>query len=256
MNIKNYVAVGILGVATLCVCHSMNSINAIGDSKETVSVSGVALEADTYELKSGGIIENIDIEGSIEDSGILTKYIAPTPKPTPNPSEGIEETSDNAGDGIKEKHETVLKKVTGNGTEVYIPKNLRSEFKCYERYTCITSTSSPQYKLTRSENAHTNEYGIRMYKDRYCIAVGSGVATKIGTKLDLVLANGNVIPCILGDQKSDRDTDDTHMYHRCDGSVVEFIVDMDVFSQVKDSSGTVNFVPGWKGKVSKIVVYK
>ncbi|MBR4315031.1 MAG: hypothetical protein IKP66_09000, partial [Lachnospiraceae bacterium] len=69
-----------------------------------------------------------------------------------------------------------------------------------------------------------------MSEGRYCIAVGSFYTTQIGQKIDLVLTNGTVIKCILGDCKSDEHTDETHRYHAIDGSVAEFIVDYDYFS--------------------------
>ena len=97
-------------------------------------------------------------------------------------------------------------------------------------------------------------YGIRMYEGRYFIACGSRVATKIGTKIDVMLTNGNVIPCILGDQKADKDTQDR--IRGGDNSITEFIVDYSVFLGVKDPSGTVNFVPGWGGKIDRLIVYK
>jgi hypothetical protein len=155
----------------------------------------------------------------------------------------------------KELEKELQAEKNGLGKEYTIPESLRSEFKSYMSYTAVTSVSSPQYKLLNSEKASTDsESGVRMYDGRYCIALGSHFTSKIGTKVDLVLANGTVLKCVLGDQKSDRDTDATHTYHEADGSVVEFIVDSGVFGNVKDSSGTVNFVKGWSGKVKKIIV--
>ena len=156
----------------------------------------------------------------------------------------------------EEKHSTVVSELESADIAriVDIPHEWHSEFKCYMPYTAIRSVSSPQYKLTRSSNAHTNEYGIRMYKNRYCIACGSRVATKIGTKIDVILSNGNIIPCILGDQKADGDTIDR--IRGGDNSITEFLVDYSVFLGVTDPSGTVNFVPGWDGKIEALVVYK
>ena len=49
-----------------------------------------------------------------------------------------------------------------------------------------------------------NEYGeiaLAMSDGRYCIAVGTGYCSKIGTKINLVLEDGSIIKCILGDVK-------------------------------------------------------
>ena len=73
-------------------------------------------------------------------------------------------------------------------------------------YKCITSTSSPQYKLQKNK-AYTGKYGIRQVDGRYCVAIGSHFTSKIGILFDLILENGIVIPCILSDQKADEDTD-------------------------------------------------
>lgn len=131
----------------------------------------------------------------------------------------------------------------------------RSEFKSYMAYTAVTSRNSAQYKLLNGASAYTDpETGIRMVDGRYCIAVGTGYCSKIGTKIDLVLKNGNVIKCILGDVKSDAHTDPTHRFHAVDGSVAEFIIDKDVFTAKTDGSGTVNWIDGFEGKIEKVVI--
>lgn len=131
----------------------------------------------------------------------------------------------------------------------------KSEFKSYMAYTAVTTKSSAQYKLLNGENAYTDPTtGLRMADGRYCIALGTGYCSKIGTKIDLVLENGNVIKCILGDIKSDSHTDSTHRYHLMDGSVAEFIMDKAIFSQKKDNSGTVNWIDGFDGKILKVVI--
>lgn len=131
----------------------------------------------------------------------------------------------------------------------------RSEVKTYMGYTAVTSKNSPQYKLLNSESCYTDPAtGLRMVDGRYCIAVGTAYCSTIGTKIDLVLSDGSVVKCILGDVKADCDTDPTNRFHATDGSVAEFIVDNNVFKKVKDSSGTVNWVPGLSGSIQKVVI--
>lgn len=143
---------------------------------------------------------------------------------------------------------------TANGTVFNIPSSWNSAFKAYMGYQAVTDTTSPQYKLLRNQG-YTDEMGLRMVDGRYCIAMGSGFASKIGTKIDIELTNGTIIPCILGDQKSDRHTKDGHMRCISNGSVAEFIVDDNEFYKHKDSSGTVNFAhEGWDAKLKKVTV--
>ena len=119
----------------------------------------------------------------------------------------------------------------------------------YMGYRAVTARSSPQYKLLNSADCWTDpETGLRMYKDRVCIAVGTGYAREIGTEVDLVLDNGTIIPCILGDVKSDNHTDPTHKYHSQDGSVAELIVDYAYFNSSSQYAHYFN------GRVQKVVV--
>lgn len=160
----------------------------------------------------------------------------------------------------KEEYDKVLDKELkamkdGEGYSYKIPKEWRSEFKSYMRYTAVTSTTSAQFKLLNSKDAYTDSDGLRKYRGRYCIAMGSGFANKIGTKIDLVLENGTILQCILGDQKADCDTTKNNMCCKSNGSIAEFIVDYNVFLGKKDSSGTVNWVDGFDGKISKVIVY-
>lgn len=118
----------------------------------------------------------------------------------------------------------------------------------------IFSTTSDQYKLQLS--AYTGDHGIRTVDGRYCIAVGSHYATKIGTKIDVVLETGTVLWCILADQKADKDTDSTNSYHTCDGSYVEFVVDTSVLDSAAKRSGNMSSIEGFEGKVVEIRVYE
>ena len=160
---------------------------------------------------------------------------------------------------LKADEERKLRNLMDNASE-NVPNDesgCRSIAKTYMGYTAVTCKSSPQYKLLNSKDAYTDpDTGLRMYQGRYCIALGSYYATKIGTKINLELENGTIIECVLGDQKSDAHTDPTHRYHSVDGSVAEFIVDNEVFKTKKDSSGTVNFIDGWDSKIIKVVVVK
>ena len=128
-----------------------------------------------------------------------------------------------------------------------------SNRKLYMYYTSVTCEASDQYKLLYSDYCKTDpNTGIRMYGGRYCIALGSYYTTQIGQKVDVVLENGNIIPCVLGDCKADIHTNATHQYNWGTGNVVEFIVDPYVFDYLKDDTGTCNWIWGFDGKVTRI----
>lgn len=128
-----------------------------------------------------------------------------------------------------------------------------NRIKTYMPYQAITSRSTEQYRMQQA--AYTGNYGIRQINGRYCIAVGSGYTTKIGTWLDLVLEDGTVIPCILADQKDDMHTDSTHRI-TFDGSLAEFVVDIpSLGSEVTHSGDVSKACPDWGGMISYVVIY-
>lgn len=131
-----------------------------------------------------------------------------------------------------------------------VPSN--NSIKSYMDYGKITLKSSNQYKL--QESAYTGNYGIRMVNGRYCIAVGSYYTTKIGTYLDVVLENGEVICGILAECKDDKDTDSTNRIHS-DGSAIEFVVDEQSLNSTARKHGDVSKVNNWDSKVDYIKIY-
>lgn len=136
--------------------------------------------------------------------------------------------------------------------EKYIKRSL---FKSYESYRAITSVNTPHYKL-QNQYAYTAPNGIRAVDGRYCIALGSYFTSRIGQYVDIVLQNGTVIECILGDQKSDAHTEWPHVAHP-DGSVVEFIIDKKVMSSsiVHGSGNVSDLYEEWQSEVVQIIVY-
>ena len=121
-------------------------------------------------------------------------------------------------------------------------------------YKAITLKTSKQYKL--QQIAYTGTHGIRQVNGRYCVALGSAYTKTIGTYVDIILENGEVIPCILADQKQDRHTDSTNRV--CfDGSLVEFVVDTDYIINRVIKSGDFSVVcEEWQPMVEEVVVYE
>lgn len=136
-------------------------------------------------------------------------------------------------------------------TNYDVPSN--NTIKSYMDYRCITSTISRQYKLQKSY-AYTNDCGIRMVNGRYCIAVGSYYTTTIGQYIDVELENGSVIKAILADCKDDAHTDSTNRINP-NGSVVEFVIDIDTLDYTAKIMGDISCVNDWNSKVVNIKVY-
>lgn len=124
--------------------------------------------------------------------------------------------------------------------------------KSYMSYKAITATSSPQYKMQHSKAYTDPKTGVRMADGRYCIAMGSSAANKIGTKIDLVYKGGKVVHAILGDQKAHARNGWLHP----DGSAVEFLVDMNALPRNARRSGDMSTLKKFKGRIIKIRVYK
>lgn len=138
-------------------------------------------------------------------------------------------------------------------SEIYYAPNT-SGFKSFMDYRAITCTGSDQYKL--QQIAETNEYGVRVVDGRYCVAVGSHYTSEIGQYFDLVLVNGTVIPCVLGDQKADIHTDSNNVVTEHNGCMSEFVVETDYLPSAVQSRGNMSYYNSdFDSPVMKVVVY-
>ncbi len=128
-----------------------------------------------------------------------------------------------------------------------------NHIKSYMPFQAITSKISDQYKL--QQIAYTGQYGIRQVNGRYCIAVGSAYTTIIGQYIDLVLDDGTIIPCVLGDCKADKDTNSSNTLTN-DGSLAEFIVDIPSLSRTVTYTGDISTATeDWESMITSIIVY-
>ena len=126
--------------------------------------------------------------------------------------------------------------------------------KTWMAYTSITMKSSPQYKL--QQIAYTGDMGIRMYDGRYCIAVGTGVTSNIGTYVDVVLENGTIINCIIGDIKSNAHTNSANLITVHSDCCSEFIVDRSSMNSAAKRMGDFSYAcDEWNSRVVKFIVY-
>lgn len=126
--------------------------------------------------------------------------------------------------------------------------------KSYMDYTAITSTDSPQY-LLQYNYAYTESNGVRAVNGRYCVALGSYYSHEVGQLVDLVLENGNVIPCVIGDNKQDIHTINNNSLG-LDGGAAEFIVETGALSDQVQMMGDVSYASDdWLSSVIEIRVY-
>ena len=122
--------------------------------------------------------------------------------------------------------------------------------KSYMDYRTITSRNSPQYKL-QHYYATTDVTGVRVVDGRYCVALGSYYTHDVGRYVDVVLYNGTVLPCIVGDCKANRDT----LYNNsvgANGGVCEFIVHTQSLPRMVKRMGDCSYIDGWNAKVKEI----
>lgn len=125
--------------------------------------------------------------------------------------------------------------------------------KSYMDYTCITARGSMQYKL--QAYAYTEINGVRAVNGRYCIALGKYYTHQVGQYVDIVLSNGVVIPCIVGDCKKNQDTVNNNSVG-ADGSVAEFVVQTSSLSKSTRNHGDVSYASeGWLSNASEIIIY-
>ena len=133
-----------------------------------------------------------------------------------------------------------------NGTD-----GCKSYAYTYMDYRKVTSRNTINYKTLNCDEAWTDQVtGIRMVGERMCVAVGSGFGVSAGDKIDIELKNGSIFKCIVGDEKADEHTDSSNKFHMVDGSVVEIIVDTDIFK------GTYMYPEELKGPTIKVVSIK
>lgn len=267
MNIHNKLLIGMTGVmlfgGTIALNQNVFSQQSIIQQKEIKAIPTSCYMTDTILEKSqASILDSIELKEKYNT--VYVNTILNIRKYPRIDSEVMGKYS--FGDSVKviyidenwarvkgSNHYINRKYISEDSPSYKILSAPSSKFKSYEDYRMITAKSSRQYKLQHSL-AYTGDCGIRMVNGRYCVAVGSYYTTKIGTYLDIVLKNGEVIKAILGDQKADKDTDSMNQMHP-DGSAVEFIVDKYSLSGKIRKSGNVSSVNNWNSSIDYIKIY-
>ena len=127
--------------------------------------------------------------------------------------------------------------------------------KKWESCRCFDSNTK-QKQL--QQLAETDKNGIRTVNGRYCVALGTHFTENIGQYVDLILENGEVIPCVLADVKAPQHTDKNNIFsvmnkNKC---ASEFVVDPKTLNAAAKYSGDISSIKDeWKSRVVSIVVY-
>lgn len=126
--------------------------------------------------------------------------------------------------------------------------------KTYMDYKTITSTETPQYQLQNIANSTSD--GLRIVNNRYCVAIGTHFNAPTGQLFDIVLENGNIIPCIVGDIKDDMHTDKNNIFTEKSNCCTEFIVETNLLSNEVKKTGDVSYIKNeWNSPVTRIIIY-
>ena len=154
---------------------------------------------------------------------------------------------------VVEEHEVELvEEEAPQWIEMDVPSN--NSFKSYMDCSTITDTSSAQYALKYEYLSSAS--GIMVVDNRFVIALGSYYTTEVGCRVDLVMQNGSVVECIVGDCKADKHTDSMNRQHSVDKSVIEFIVATDNLNEKARQMGDCSYCDErLMGEIEAIRVY-
>lgn len=191
-------------------------------------------------------------------------YTQETPTPTPKPEEFTptatpEPTATNTVAPTPVTRTTYQSGVPGT----YAVEHGAHSWKPWANYHAITATDSPQYKLQRI--AQTDENGLRYIIDadgvkRFCVAMPvawcGGTSKDIGRLFDVVMSNGSVLHCILGDTKKIEHSQKGEGRFGRKGELMEFQVDEVRLHPGARTSGTISSIGGaFEGEADFVIVY-
>lgn len=193
-------------------------------------------KADVVKSANGESEEAVAESDSVSVSSVAESSVLEESDSDPENQEDVTETE------ATEQPETyeVIKEypiTDGNTTKTVLP------YKAFGKNT-------NQAKL--QSLCQTNEVGLRVYDGRFTIAVGTYFDTAVGQYFDLVLENGTVIPCIMGDLKADIHTDSRGLFTEASGCMTEFIVDR---TYLPNKNSATYCYEEWNSKVVNVIVY-
>ena len=140
-----------------------------------------------------------------------------------------------------------------NNKVMSIPK-IDCSKKTYMDYKCIGKNTS-QGKIVYNNKAWTDEDGLRMWGEYYCVALGSYYG-KVGDTFLVETDKGNKYKIIKADEKADKHTDSSNRYTIATGCMMEWIVETNKLSTYVRRSGNINNVDKVSGSIVKITKIK
>lgn len=274
----------LLIISMLVTASSLNELLKIGSTQNAIATNIKNIEnvldlmrIPETEYQSFSMIENLEIplindNLQISEEDVLSKQISPTVESIPMEKtieEIVEETinsidpmvilQEQMGSDVIEFEDGLHTLTRYDLPTAYYPNLDFSSFQPYMDYRCISNKKSPAYSITRSENAYTDEYGLRRYpttdeqftidgKDDYVIALGTFYKEKgtAGSRYLIVTSTG-MYTAITGDEKADEHTDEMNMFSlHADGTcagIIEWIVDTKTLEHSMKRSGTITKGP-------------
>lgn len=176
-------------------------------------------------------------------------------------SQGVNSLQNNSQQSDSDKATTSVNQNT-NTLTVNIPKSSNyTGLKAWTSYTSIRPTSTQSYAIVNDESAFTDSNGLRLIDGRYLIASPSGISSTIGTYVDLILQNGTVIECIVGQAIPDNQSDSTnHLFTDVENNYTcaKFLVynsGDDLNPEIRQSGDCSYAQDNWKSPIKSAKVY-
>lgn len=263
-----YLCTGIVTFVTLCGGMSVSAQNLVVQNPGVLVTKPAGITSVLTPERSihtdAGITASLR---SVRDEAMVTRHKADVVKSANGESEEVVAESDSvsvssvAESSVPEESE-VDSENQENVTEIEATEQPET-YEVIREYPITdgntTKTVLPYKAFGKNTNqaklqslCQTNEVGLRVYDGRFTIAVGTYFNTAIGQYFDLVLENGTVIPCIMGDLKADIHTDSRGLFTEASGCMTEFIVDR---TYLPNKNSATYCYEAWNSKVVNVVVY-
>lgn len=268
-----YLCTGIVTFVTLCGGMSVSAQNLVVQNPGVLVTKPAGITSVLTPERSihtdAGITASLR---SVRDEAMVTRHKADVVKSANGESEEVVAESDSV---------SVSSVAESSVTESSIPEGSEVDSENQENGTETEATEQPEtyevikeYPITDGNTTktvlpyrafgkntnqaklqalcQTNEVGLRVYDGRFTIAVGTYFNTAIGQYFDLVLENGTMIPCIMGDLKADIHTDSRGLFTEASGCMTEFIVDR---TCLPNKNSATYCYEAWNSKVVNVIVY-
>lgn len=263
-----YLCTGIVTFVTLCGGMNVSAQNLVVQNPEVLVTKPAGITSVLTPERSihtdAGITASLR---SARDEAMVTRHKADVVKSANGESEEAVAESDSISvSSVAESSVTEESEVDSENQENVTEIEATEQPETYEvirEYPITdgntTKTVLPYKAFGKNTNqaklqslCQTNEVGLRVYDGRFTIAVGTYFNTAIGQYFDLVLENGTVIPCIMGDLKADIHTDSRGLFTEASGCMTEFIVDR---TYLPNKNSATYCYEAWNSKVVNVVVY-